>query len=316
VRLAYFILGVLLPLSAFMLPLIRPISPTGQIALFFVTSVLAGLIPAVESIRKQSHFRITDPFALLAIFAGVITIIYFVEPATLASAMEGMIQIDILEFRKIYWLQAIPYALGIHAFVDLVVTIGLGIGVRRRRFIIRKAAAHENMALRLSEVREKAGKPSGYSEFFYKKLMGKAIVFVGERFDIIHYAISAFTLSQNNAVYFFDFLDAEEDQSHWPRTITAEQFLHSLWQTPVFQGKKLYYIQRNGETDFTALMNSDEIQPLEKSQAQDIVEQLNARYPLLETSIPSAKEIPNALERNARVLELFPSPAIRDHGQI
>ncbi|HBS03957.1 MAG TPA: hypothetical protein DEA96_03255 [Leptospiraceae bacterium] len=317
VRPAYFILGTILPFSAFFLPLFRPLTSTGQIALFFVTSVLAGLIPAVESVRPNSRFRILDPIALWLIFTGLVLMLFFAGPENLAAAVQSNIRIDSMEYSRVFWKDAIPYALSVHGFVDLIVTFGLALGVRRRRFIIRKAAAHENMAFRLQEVREKAGKPTGFSEFFYKKLMSKTIVFLGERFDIIHYSISAFTLSQRNAVFFFDFLDAEEDQSHWPRSISAEQFLHNLWQTSVFQGKSLYYIQRPGEMDFATIMSkNDEAHPVSDSEAAEIIGDLNVRYPLLETSIPSAKEIPNALEKDCRVLELFPSPGNRDHGQV
>ncbi|MBI40739.1 MAG: hypothetical protein CMF59_14165 [Leptospiraceae bacterium] len=316
-RLAYFILGTLLPFSAFILPLFRPVAPTGQVALFFVTSVLAGLLPAIESVRPNSRFRIFDPSILWLLYAGLVLIIFLIGPEHLVTVLQENTIINALEYRQVYWQNAIPYALGVHAFVGLIVTFGLALGIRRRRFIIRKAAAHENMALRLQEVREKCGKPTAFSEFFYKKLMSKAIVFLGERFDIIHYSISAFTLSRNNAIYFFDFLDAEEDQSHWPRSISAEQYLHNLWQTPVFQGKSLFYIQRPGEVNFAAIMSrNDEATPVEDSAAAEIIGDLNARYPLLETSIPSAREIPNALEKDCRVLELFPSPGNRDHGQI
>lgn len=316
-RLAYFILGTILPLSAFFLPLFRPIQPTGQIAVFFIASVASGLLPTIESIRPNSRFRIMDPLILWLIYSTTVVLILLANPENIALNLPDQIRVDALEYKKIFWQDAIPFALGIHLFVDLVVSFGLGIGIRRRRFIIRKAAAHENMAQRLQEVRERCGKPTGFSEFFYKKLMSKAIVFMGERFDILHYAISAFTLSQNNAIYFFDFLDAQEDQSHWPRTITAEQFLHNLWQTSVFQGKSLYYIQRPGEIDFASCIHeNDEAKPVEEEKAAEIIAELNVRYPLLETSIPSAREIPNALEKDCRVIELFPSPGARDQGQL
>ncbi|MCB1137371.1 MAG: hypothetical protein KDK23_01395 [Leptospiraceae bacterium] len=317
VRSLYFLLGLLLPLAVFALPLFRPITPGGQVALFFVASVLAGLVPAIGSRNPGHRFRVIDPAILFAMYALVIGVVYLLEPTTILMALEGVVRIDILEYRKIFWIEAIPYALAMRGIVGMIETTGLAIGMKRRRFIIRKAAAHENMAAILQEVREKAGKPSHLSEFFYKKLMSRCLVFLGERFDIVHYSISAFTLSQNNAVYFFDFLDAEEDQSVWPRKISAEQFLHNLWQTEVFRGKSLYYVQRPGEMDFAARMDaSDETRALSPDEAADIVGQLNARYPLLEVSIPSVRDIPQTLQDDCRVLELLPAPGNRDHGSI
>ncbi|MCB1170960.1 MAG: hypothetical protein KDK25_11515 [Leptospiraceae bacterium] len=316
VRSLYFLLGLILPVAVFILPLFRPITPGGQVALFFVASVLAGLVPAIGSRNPGHRYRIIDPTILFVSYALLIGIIYLLEPSSILRALEGMVRIDILEYRKIFWIDAIPYALAMRGFVGIIETTGLAIGLKRRRFIIRKAAAHENMAVILQEVREKAGKPTHLSEFFYKKLMSRCLVFLGERFDIVHYAISAFTLSQNNAVYFFDFLDAEEDQSMWPRQISPEQFLHNLWQTDVFRGKSLYYVQRPGEMDFATRMDaSDETRALAPDEAADIVGQLNARYPLLEVSIPSAREIPRTLQEDCRVLELLPAPG-RDHGSL
>lgn len=315
VRQLYFISGLVLPLAAFAVPLIRPISPTAQLALFFVASVLSGLVPAIGS-RPANGFRIPDPLFLFLGFCALLGGLYLAEPFILNLLGENL-SMDPKEFRNVYWLQAIPFCLGILFLVHGIVAVGLVIGVKRGRFIIRKAAAHENMALRLQEVRERTDRPSGLSDFFYKKLMSRCLVFLGERYDLIHYAISALTLSHRDAVFFFDFLDAREDQSRWPRVITAEQFLHNLWQTDVFRGKNLFYIQRPSEPDFPSFMaEEDESRPLADSAASEILGELNARYPLLEVSIPSAREIPTTFESDCKILELLPAPEHRDHGQI
>ncbi|MCB1304582.1 MAG: hypothetical protein KDK37_09900 [Leptospiraceae bacterium] len=306
-RAFYCIVGIGAHLTVFALPLFLPIDATAQVSLFFSASVLSSLIPAIDARRPRTSFRLTDPILLWFILCLCIGLLYILEPATILHPLDSMLRIDIVEYRRIFWIDAIPYSIAFQAVTSFIVLAGLAIGIKRRRFIIRKSASHEDMAGKLQPIREELEKPSLFSEYFYKRLMQRSLVFLGERSDVLHYCISALTLTGRNAIYFFDFLDAEQDQTRWARFISPAQFLHSLWQTPVFQGKNLYYIQRGGESPFANQLIGDEAQLLGREEGWEMLQELNARYPLVEGPLLSSSDIPDIFSQEDQVLEIFPS---------